>query len=98
VDGVNLAVESLNSIFDLSASLSNKKNSTKQRNNNYKWFDEECKNLRKKLRNQCNQKHRDTYSLNLCLRYGKTLKQYSTILRKKKEQHFRNLLNVIEEF
>ena len=62
IEGVNLAVENLNSIFDLSASLSNLKISnrkTKKMNNNDKWFDEERKNLRKKLRNLSTQKHRD---------------------------------------
>ena len=61
-EGVNLAVENLNGIFDLSASLSNLKMSNrkpKKLNNNDKRFDEECKNLRKKLRNLSNQKHRD---------------------------------------
>ena len=66
-------------------------------NNNDKWFDEECKNLRKKLRNLSNQKHRDTENLSLRLQNGESLKQYRNILRKKKEQHVRNQLNVIEE-
>ena len=60
-EGVNLAGENLNSIFDLSASPSNQKNSNRKpmkMNNNDKWFDEECKNLRKKLRNLSNQKQR----------------------------------------
>ena len=51
----------LNSIFDLQASLSNKKMSNrkpKNNNNNEKWFDEECKTLRKKLRNLSIQKQR----------------------------------------
>ena len=72
-EGVNLAVENLNSIFDLSASLSNLKISNrkpKKMNNNDKWFDEECKNLRKKLRNLSNQKHRDPENLSLRLHYG----------------------------
>ena len=45
-------------------------------NNNDKWFDEECKNLRKKLRNVSNQKQRDPENLSLRLRYGESLKQY----------------------
>jgi hypothetical protein len=61
-EGVNLSVESLNSIFDLSASLSNQKCSIRQPKkikNNEKWFDEECKNLRKKLGNLANQKQQE---------------------------------------
>ena len=92
VEGVNLAAERLNSLFDLSASLSNLK-----MNNNDKCFDEECKNIRKKLRNMSNQKHRDPENLSLRLHYGESLKQYRNTLRKKKEQQVRNLLNVIEE-
>ena len=50
-EGVHLAVEILNSIVDLSASLSNLKMSNrqpKQNDNNDKMFDEEYKNLIKK--------------------------------------------------
>jgi hypothetical protein len=50
-EGVNLAVEHLNSI------LSSRQ--PKKMYNNDKWFDEECKNLRKKLRNLSRQKHRE---------------------------------------
>jgi hypothetical protein len=65
--------------------------------NNDKCFDEECKNLRKKLRNLSNQKHRDPENLSLHLHYGESLKQYRNTLRKKKEQHVRNELDVIDE-
>ena len=98
-DGVNLVVENLNSIFDLSASLSNLKMSNRQPkkiNSNGKWFDEECKNLRKELRNLSNQKHSDPENLSLRLHYGESLKQYRNTLRKKREQHVRYQLNVIE--
>jgi hypothetical protein len=56
-----LAVDNLNSIFDLSASLSNLKNSNrkpKKITNIDKWFDEEGINLRMELRNLSNQKQR----------------------------------------
>ena len=97
-EGVNLAVEHLNSIFDLSASPSNLKISKRKRkkmDNNDKWFDGECKNRRKKLRNLSKQKHRDPE--NLSLHYGESLNKYRNILGKKKEQQVRNQLNVIEE-
>jgi hypothetical protein len=54
--------------------MSNRK--PKTMNNNEKWFDEECKNLRNKLRNLSNQKHRDPENLSLCLHYGKSLEHY----------------------
>jgi hypothetical protein len=66
-------------------------------NNNDKWFDEECKNLRKKIRSISNQKHRDPENLSLRLHYSDSPKQYRNTLRKKKEQQVRNQLNVIEE-
>ena len=63
-----MAVENLNSMFDLSASLSNPKYSSRQPNkinNNDRWFDEECKNLRKKWRNLSSQNYRDPENLSL---------------------------------
>jgi hypothetical protein len=81
-----LAVENLN-IFDLSASLSNLKMSSRQpkkMNNNDKWFDEEWKNLRKKLRNLSNQKHKFPENLSLRLNYGESLKQYRNTLWKRR--------------
>ncbi|KAF7640795.1 hypothetical protein LDENG_00013340, partial [Lucifuga dentata] len=98
----NRAVESLNNIFDLTASLSNLKDSNRNppknnTNNNDKWFDNECKNLRKQLRNLSNQKHRDPDNQNIRLHYGETLKQYKNTVRKKRDQHVRNQLHAIEE-
>ena len=92
-EGVNLEVEHLNSIFNLSASLANlniSSRQTKKMNKNDNWFDEECKNLIKKLRDLSNQKHRDPENLSLRLHYDESLKQYRNTLRKKKEQHVRN--------
>ena len=81
-EGVNSAVENLNSIFDLSASLSNLKMSSRKPqkiNNNDIWFDEELKNLRKVSQFLSNQKHRDPE--NLSLHYDesqKTIQKYTT--------------------
>ena len=47
-EGVNWAGESLNSLFDLSASLSTKKIKQKPQKIN-KWFDEECKKPKKEI-------------------------------------------------
>ena len=49
------------------------------------------------MRDLSNQKHRNPENLSLRLHYGESLKQYRNTLRKKKEQHVRNQLNVIEE-
>ena len=65
--------------------------------NNDKWFDEECKNLRKKLRKLSNQKHRNPENLSLRINYGESQKQYRKTPQKKKEHHIRNQPNEIEE-
>lgn len=101
-EDVNRAVEQLNHIFDLSASLANLKatnrNARKTKNNNNdKWFDNECKNLRKQLRNLSNQKHRDPDNQNIRIHYGETLKQYKNTVKNKRDQHIRNQLHAIEE-
>ena len=66
---INMAVESLNNIFDTSALQSNLKVSNSQSRNknniNDKWLDDECKNTRKTLRNLSNQKHRDPDNNNI---------------------------------
>ena len=45
----------------------------------------------------CPIKNRDQENLRLRLRYGESLKQYRNTLRKKKEHHVRNQINVTEE-
>ena len=66
---INMAVESLNNIFDISALQSKLKvsNSQSRNKNNIddKWFDDECKSTRKTLRNLSNQKHRDPDNNNI---------------------------------
>ena len=49
---VSRAVESLNNMFDLTASLANLKPSqrkTKNKDNTDNWYDKDCKNLRTRL-------------------------------------------------
>ena len=96
-----MAVESLNNIFDTSALQSNLKVSNSQSRNknniNDKWFDDECKNTRKTLRNLSNQKHRDPDNNNIRLHYYETLKHYRNTIRRKRDQHARNQINQIEE-
>uniref|UniRef100_A0A671UAW8 ribonuclease H n=1 Tax=Sparus aurata TaxID=8175 RepID=A0A671UAW8_SPAAU len=98
-DGVNTAVGKINAIFDKLANLSNLKTSNhkpKQTHNN-KWFDSDCKNIRKTLRKLSNEKHRDPNNQNIRLRYHDTLKQYKHTLRAKKDKHSRTQLSEIEE-
>ena len=79
----------INAIFDKLAS----NHKPKQTHNN-KWFDNDCKNIRKTLRKLSNQKHRDPDNQNIRLRYYDTLKH---TLRAKKDQHTRTQLSEIEE-
>lgn len=98
-DGVNLAVENINDIFDYLATISNLK-ITKEKNHEPKqedWFDSDCKRIRKNLRQLANQKHRQPDSADLRLRYCEELKKYKNTLRKKKEQFIQNQLKTIEE-
>ena len=84
-EGVNRAVESLNNIFDLTASLANLKPSqrkSRKQDNTDKWYDNDCKNLRTRLRNLSNQKHREPDNENTRLQYSETLKQYKNTVRK----------------
>ena len=97
---VNKAVENLNNIFDLTASLANLKPSTRKtrrQDNTDNWFDNDCKNLRTRLRNLSNQKHREPDNQDTRIRYTETLKQYKNTVRKKRNQHTRNQLQSIED-
>ncbi|XP_048053738.1 uncharacterized protein LOC125272717 [Megalobrama amblycephala] len=62
-DGINMAVENINYIFDYLATISNlktTKKSHKQKEKNEKWFDLDCKKIKKNLRQLANQKHKTT--------------------------------------
>ena len=100
-EGINMAIESLKNISDISALQSNLKVSngqTKNKNNIHdKLFDDECKNTREKLTNMSNQKHRNPNNNNICLHYYETLKQCKNTIRTKGDQHVRNQINQIEE-
>ena len=99
-EGVNLAVEHINHTFDYLAEMSalqTHKKRTNMKKKDEKWFDLDCKIIRKKLRKLSNQKHRQPNSADLHLRYHEELKQYKKTLRKKKEQHIQNQLQTIEE-
>ncbi|XDV43935.1 hypothetical protein PO909_012319 [Leuciscus waleckii] len=99
-DGVNLAVENINYIFDYLATISNLKTTKKnhkQKQKNEKWFDSDCKRKKKNLRQLANQKHRQPDDSDLRLHYCEELKTYKNTLRKKKEQYIQNQLKTIED-
>ena len=98
-EGVNVATKHINNIFHYVAQQSNlpflKQNPKKVKQE--KWYDSECKNIRKLLRQLSNQKHRDPENQDLRFHYSDTLKQYKQTLRTKKEQHHKKQVNLIEE-
>ena len=99
-EGTNLAVDKLNRIFEVSATLSNLKTTQRKAKRPHateKWFDNDCKKLRKELRILSNQKHRDADNENIRHLYHEKLKQYRNTLRKKKEQNTKIQLREIEE-
>uniref|UniRef100_A0A671YR74 ribonuclease H n=1 Tax=Sparus aurata TaxID=8175 RepID=A0A671YR74_SPAAU len=98
-EGVELCLVNINHVFHHLASLSNLKCKTKQpkKMNRERWFDSDCKTIRKTLRKVSNLKHRNPDSQELCLSYCETLKQYKNTLRTKKEQYLQNQLQLIEE-
>ncbi len=99
-EGTNLAVDKLNRIFEVSATLSNLKTTKRKAKRPHateRWFDNDCKRLRKEVRILSNQKHRDADNENIRHLYHEKLKQYRNTLRKKKEQNTKSQLKDIEE-
>ncbi|XP_037603419.1 uncharacterized protein LOC119475038 isoform X2 [Sebastes umbrosus] len=97
---LNQIVQDINNIFDNVANLSNLKKSHHHRSKqpaNEKWFDTDCKHLRKTLRSLSNQKHRQPDDPELRLQYWETLKLYRRTLRTKREQHAQHQLDIMEE-
>ncbi|KAL2076716.1 hypothetical protein ACEWY4_027687 [Coilia grayii] len=64
--------------------------------NKEKWFDKECELMRKNLRQLSNQKHRQPYNPEIRENYCKTLKEYKFMIRKKKQTHYNETLDEIE--
>ena len=95
-----MAVNNINSIFEKTAEKAQLKKK-KKINPKFKkediWFDLECQNMRKELRNLSNHKHRDPNNMNIRLLYCERLKKYKHTLRSKKAQYTKKHLQVIEQ-
>lgn len=99
-EGVNNATEELNRIFLKAAHTAGMKKSNKKRVKNKieeVWFDNECKQIRKKLRLLSNLKHHHPDDANFRKDYHGTLKHYKWLLRKKKQNYTNTTLDKIEE-
>lgn len=82
VKGTNLAVDKLTRIFEVSATLSHLKTTKIKATRPHateKWFDNDCKRLRKEVRILSNQKLRDADNENICHLDHEKLKQYRNI-------------------
>ncbi len=97
--GINQEVQDLNNILYKTAQKSNLTTvkPKKKRLDTDKWFDLDCKALRKNLRNLSNQKHRQPDNPDLRLHYCEALKQYKATLRRKKAQFLQNQFEEIEK-
>ncbi len=76
-EGTNQAVDKLNRIFEVSATLSNLKTTKRKAKRPHateRWFDNDCKRLRKEVRILSNQKHREADNENIRHLYHEKLK------------------------
>ena len=97
---INRAVTEILQIFHKSANkagLTKKSCKTKQKPKGDEWFDEDCKNIRKKLRNLSNLKHHQPENTDLRQNYAETLREYKRTLKQKKGKHYNQKLKEIED-
>ena len=94
-DGIELALSSVNKIFFEAGKLSLRliNNCQRKRKPNIipkKWFDRECRTKRVQLRHISNKKHRDPQNAEIRSEYHDRLKNYKSILSRKKESFINN--------
>jgi len=98
-NGVNKATDDINTIFHkaaIRADLIKQKHKPIRRQNVEKWFDKECKTIRKDLRNIANEKHRQPNNPALRIRYNDILNKYKCTIRNKKQNYTHRKLEDIE--
>ena len=99
-DGVNMAIDYINMIFQkaaIKADLIKQKRKPVKRQNADKWFDQECKTIRKDLRKIANEKHRQPNNPALRIRYNDVLNKYKCTIRNKKQNYTHMKLEDIEK-
>lgn len=97
---VNMAVKEINQILCTAAKNAGiaKTSGKMPKKKIYgQWFDTECKNVRKELRELSNLKHRHPHDTDLRKKYFQTQKNYKQTIKSKKQQHTNNLICTIEE-
>ena len=98
-DSVNKAIDNINMIFHkaaIKADLIKHKRKPIKGQNTEKWFDQECKTIRKDLRKIANEKHRQPKNPALRTRYNDILNKYKSTIRKKKNMYAQMKLEDIE--
>jgi len=95
-DGVNSATNEINNIFNKAAQKSELKKKGKKYTKNTpkdeKWFDSDCKTLRKQLRKLSNLKHKEPNNTDLRTEYFSKLKIYKDTIRVKKQHHLTKII------
>ena len=98
-DGVNKAIDNINMIFHkaaVKADLIKHKGKPIKRQNTEKWFDQECKTIRKDLNKLANEKHCQTQNPTLHSRYNDILNKYKHTIRNKNQNYAQMKLEDIE--
>lgn len=98
--GVTQAVKDFNNIIYTMAELAGLKRTNLKRPNNkesHKWFDSDCKALRRFLRVASNQKHRDPNNSDAREAYDTLRRRYKRTLREKKQKHLSHKLQQLED-
>ena len=103
-ENINSAAEKITEILLTAAkrSLKKVKHSTTKKSkiknsNKNKWFDKDCKKLRKELRLSSNNKHRNPANQEIRTQYLNTLQKYKSLLRHKKNDHMNAQLKEMED-
>ncbi len=95
-----MAINEINYIYKKAACKTELKKKTKTISKNTskdeKWFDSDCKTLRKQLRKLSNLKHKEPYNADIRTEYCSKLKQYKDTIRAKKQHHLTKSLQEIE--
>ena len=98
-NGINKATDDVNMIFHkeaIKAGLMKQKRKPVKRQNPDKWFDQECKTIRKELRKITNEKHCQANNPALRIRHNEMLKKYKCTVRIKKMNYTHMKLEDIE--
>ena len=96
---VNTSLDAVENILITTAKRRLKIRVVKKRHiksSNKKWFDKECRLKRHELRKLANLKHRDPFNITLREGYHTVLKQYKSLLARKKNEYYQTKISELE--